>query len=62
MHHRQNFFVILTILAVGTAGVYAIFVHDLAAARARLAGRSKTMETTLREIFAVRSPYNFDRM
>jgi 2-hydroxy-6-oxonona-2,4-dienedioate hydrolase len=46
MHHRQILFVILAVLIIGTAGVYAIFVHDLAAARVRLVGRSKTMETS----------------
>jgi len=38
--------VILVVLIVATIGVYAIFSHDLAAARARLAGRSQTVETS----------------
>jgi pimeloyl-ACP methyl ester carboxylesterase len=37
---------ILAVLIVAIAGVYAIFVRDLAAARARLAGRSQTIETS----------------
>ena len=46
MSHRQILLVIFTVLVVGTGGVYAIFVRDLATARARLVGRSKTMETS----------------
>ncbi len=37
--------ILLALLIVAAAGVYAIFVRDLASARARLAGRSKTIET-----------------
>ncbi len=43
---HRIFFIILAVLIVATAGVYAIFAHDLAAARARLIGRSKTVETS----------------
>jgi hypothetical protein len=43
---RRNFFVTLAVLIVATAGVYAIFAHDLATARARLVGRSKTVATS----------------
>ena len=39
-------FISLAVLLVATAGVYAVFAHDLAAARARLVGRSKTVETS----------------
>ena len=39
-------FVSLAVLIVATAGVYAIFARDLAGARGRLVGRSKTMETS----------------
>jgi 2-hydroxy-6-oxonona-2,4-dienedioate hydrolase len=39
-------FVILAVLIVASAGVYASFVHDLTAARVRLVGRSKTIETS----------------
>jgi pimeloyl-ACP methyl ester carboxylesterase len=39
-------FVILAVLVVATGGVYAVFARDLRAARARLAGRSKTVETS----------------
>ena len=38
--------VFLAGFSVAAAGVYAVFSHDLAAARARLVGRSKTMETS----------------
>jgi len=41
----RTLFVILAVLAVA-AGVYAVFARDLRAARARLAGRSKTVETS----------------
>jgi 2-hydroxy-6-oxonona-2,4-dienedioate hydrolase len=44
--HAPNPFVILAVLIVATVGVYAIFSRDLAAARARLVGRSTTMETS----------------
>jgi len=40
------FFFILAFLIVATAGVYAIFARDLTGARARLVGRSKTVETS----------------
>jgi len=43
---RRILFVILAILIVVTAGVYAIYERDLAAARARLVGRSATVETS----------------
>src|ERR1035441_10074443 len=39
-------FVSLAVLIVATAGVYAIFARDLAGARARFVGRSKTVETS----------------
>jgi pimeloyl-ACP methyl ester carboxylesterase len=39
-------FVILGVLLVAAAGVYATFAHDLTAARARLAGHSKTVQTS----------------
>src|ERR1039457_2281724 len=39
-------FVSLAVLIVATAGVYAIFARDLAGARDRLVGRSKTVETS----------------
>jgi 2-hydroxy-6-oxonona-2,4-dienedioate hydrolase len=42
---RRMLFVILTVLIVA-ALVYAIFARDLARARARLVGRSKTIETS----------------
>ena len=38
--------IVFVILAVLIAGVYATFTHDLAGARSRLVGRSKTMETS----------------
>ena len=37
---------ILAILFAAAACIYAVFAHDLAAARARLAGRSQTIQTT----------------
>lgn len=43
---RRILFVIFAVLVVTTAGVYAIFARDLTAARARLVGRSKTVETS----------------
>ncbi len=43
---QRIFLVILAVLIVAAAGIYAIFAHDLAAARARLVGRSKTIETS----------------
>lgn len=43
---RRILFVILAVLIVATTGVYAVFARDLAAARARLVGRSKTVETS----------------
>jgi 2-hydroxy-6-oxonona-2,4-dienedioate hydrolase len=39
-------FVILAGLIIAIAGVYAIFARDLKSARARLVGRSKTVETS----------------
>jgi len=44
--HAPNPFVILAVLIVATAGTYAIFARDLPGARARLVGRSKTVETS----------------
>jgi pimeloyl-ACP methyl ester carboxylesterase len=41
------FLVILAFIVVAAAGVYAIYVRDLASARARLAGRSNMIETSL---------------
>jgi hypothetical protein len=43
---RRISFVILAVLIVAAAVVYAIFARDLTAARARLVGRSMTMETS----------------
>ena len=43
---RRILFVILAVLIVATAGTYAIFARDLPGARARLVGRSKTVETS----------------
>src|SRR5450432_1531910 len=43
---RRILLAILAVIIVAAAGVYASFVHDLAAARARLVGRSKTVETS----------------
>jgi pimeloyl-ACP methyl ester carboxylesterase len=43
---RRILFAIFAILVVATAGVYAIFARDLTGARARLVGRSKTVETS----------------
>jgi pimeloyl-ACP methyl ester carboxylesterase len=43
---RQILFVILAVLAVAMAGVYAIFAHDLATARERLVNHSETTETS----------------
>src|ERR1022692_4047813 len=42
---KRVLFVILAVLIVATTGVYAIYVRDLTAARARLVGRSNTIET-----------------
>jgi pimeloyl-ACP methyl ester carboxylesterase len=44
--HAPNPLVILAVLILAAAGVYAIFAHDLTAARARLVGRSQTLETS----------------
>ncbi len=44
MHHIL--FAILAVLIVATAGIYAVFARDLTDARARLVGRSKTVETS----------------
>jgi 2-hydroxy-6-oxonona-2,4-dienedioate hydrolase len=38
--------IILSVAAAATVGVYALFVRDLSGARARLAGRSNTVETS----------------
>ena len=43
---RQILFAILVILTAAAAYVYAIFSRDLRSARARLAGRSQTIETS----------------
>lgn len=43
---HQILFVILAVLMVAIAGVYAIFARDLTCARARLVDRSKTVETS----------------
>jgi pimeloyl-ACP methyl ester carboxylesterase len=43
---RRSAFVIIVVLIVATSCVYAVFAHDLAAACARLAGRSQTIETS----------------
>jgi len=40
------FLIILAVLLAATVGIYASYVHDLTAARARLVGRSKTMPTS----------------
>ena len=42
---RRSAFVIIVVLIVATSCVYAVFAHDMAAACARLAGRSQTIET-----------------
>jgi 2-hydroxy-6-oxonona-2,4-dienedioate hydrolase len=42
---KRVLFVILAVLIVATTGVYAIYVRDLTTARARLVGRSNTIET-----------------
>ncbi|HWX81548.1 MAG TPA: alpha/beta hydrolase [Steroidobacteraceae bacterium] len=43
---RRILLVILAVLIVATAGVYAMFVRDISGARARLVGRSRTVETS----------------
>ena len=43
---QRILFISLAVLLVAAAGVYAVFAHDLAAARARLVGGSKTVETS----------------
>ena len=43
---RRILFVILAVLIVASVGVYAIFAHDLAAARACLVGHSQTVGTS----------------
>jgi 2-hydroxy-6-oxonona-2,4-dienedioate hydrolase len=43
---RRIIFVFPAVLIVISAGVYAMFARDLSAARARLVGRSKTIETS----------------
>jgi pimeloyl-ACP methyl ester carboxylesterase len=43
---RQIAFVILAVFVIATACVYAMFAYDLRGARSRLAGRSKTLETS----------------
>ena len=39
-------FVILAVLIIATASVYAIFARDMAGSRGRLVGRSETIETS----------------
>ncbi len=52
---RQVLFVVFAVLVVTIAGVYALFMRDMAAARARLAGRSQTLETSFGTLeYAVR--------
>src|SRR5271165_4991397 len=46
----RTLFVVLGVLLVAATCVYATFAHDLAAARARLAGRSKTVRTSFGEL------------
>jgi pimeloyl-ACP methyl ester carboxylesterase len=41
----RGLLIILAALIAATVGIYASYVHDLTAARARLVGRSKTMPT-----------------
>ena len=43
---HRTLLVVLAVLMVGIVGVYAIFVRDLARARARLVGRSKIAESS----------------
>jgi hypothetical protein len=43
---QRILFIILGVLLVAAACVYATFAPDLAAARTRLAGRSKTVQTS----------------
>jgi pimeloyl-ACP methyl ester carboxylesterase len=43
---RRAFFIILGVVVVGTVAICADFAHDMAAARARLTGRSEKVETT----------------
>jgi hypothetical protein len=42
----RGLLIILAVLIAATVGIYASYVHDLTAARARLVGRSKTMPTS----------------
>jgi hypothetical protein len=46
MIRRRIHFVILAVLVVATAGIYAMFAHDLATALARLVNHSETIETS----------------
>jgi len=43
---QRILFISLAVLLVATAGAYAVFAHDLAAARARLVGQSKRVATS----------------
>jgi 2-hydroxy-6-oxonona-2,4-dienedioate hydrolase len=43
---RRFLFVLLAVLIVATAGVYALYARDMKAARARLVGRSQTIQTS----------------
>ena len=44
---RSRYLWILSLLLVGGSGIFAIYARDLANARARLVGRSSTLETSL---------------
>ncbi len=43
---RRILFVIFAVLIVAAVGVYATYLRDIRAARARLAGHSQTMQTS----------------
>src|SRR5450755_1749825 len=43
---RRILFITLAVLIVGTLSVYVMFARDMSRARARLVGRSKTVETS----------------
>jgi 2-hydroxy-6-oxonona-2,4-dienedioate hydrolase len=43
---RQLLLLILTVLVIAAAGVYAIFARDLSDARSRLVGRSRRIDTS----------------
>jgi pimeloyl-ACP methyl ester carboxylesterase len=44
---RRRYLWILSLLLLGASGIFAIYARDLASARARLVGRSSTLETSL---------------